>query len=144
MWTSAGPAVAAGDDAVALRNLDVFADEDLCGHVQRKEGEFRGVLEDLRDIPLVGDVRGAGFFWALELVRDASESRFSAEEREKLLRGFIAGRLLEEGLIARPDDRGDAVLHLAPPLISTREELAEMAAKAEAVLADASARFYAG
>ena len=72
------------------------------------------------------------------------EARFSAEEREKLLRGFLAGRLLEEGLIARPDDRGDAVLHLAPPLISTRAELEEMCAKTEAVLADASARFYEG
>ena len=72
------------------------------------------------------------------------ESRFSAEEREKLLRGFLAGRLLEEGLIARPDDRGDAVLHLAPPLVSTREELEEMAAKTEAVLADASERFFEG
>ena len=59
-----------------------------------------------------------GFFWALELVRDAPGSRFCAEEREKLLRGFLTGRLLEEGLIARPDDRGDAVLHLAPPLVS--------------------------
>src|SRR5206468_12456528 len=95
-------------------------------------------------LPIVGDVRGAGFFWALELVRDASNARFSADEREKLLRGFLAGRLLEEGLIARPDDRGDAVLHLAPPLVSTREELEEMAAKTEAVLADASARFYEG
>ena len=96
-------------------------------------------------MPIVGDVRGAGFFWALELVRDASSSRASrAEEREKLLRGFLSGRLLEEGLIARPDDRGDAVLHLAPPLISTREELEEMAAKTEAVLADASERFFEG
>ena len=77
------------------------------------------LLEGIKSrVPIVGDVRGAGFFWALELVRDASGARFSAEEREKLLRGFISGRLLEEGLIARPDDRGDAVLHLAPPLIS--------------------------
>ena len=66
------------------------------------------------------------------------------EEREKLLRGFLSGRLLEEGLIARPDDRGDAVLHLAPPLVATREELEEMAAKTEAVLADASERFFEG
>jgi len=95
-------------------------------------------------VPMVGDVRGAGFFWALELVRDASAARFSAEEREKLLRGFLAGRLLEEGLIARPDDRGDAVLHLAPPLISGREELEEMVSKTEAVLADASERFFEG
>jgi adenosylmethionine-8-amino-7-oxononanoate aminotransferase len=77
-------------------------------------------------------------------VRDADGGRFSADEREKLLRGFIAGRLLEEGLIARPDDRGDAVLHLAPPLICGREEIDELADKTEAVLADASTRFFAG
>jgi adenosylmethionine-8-amino-7-oxononanoate aminotransferase len=89
-------------------------------------------------------VRGAGYFWALELVRDADNTRFSAEERERLLRGFLTKRLLEEGLIARPDDRGDACLHLAPPLVATREELEEMVAKTEAVLRDASDRFYAG
>ena len=94
-------------------------------------------------VPIVGDVRGAGYFWALELVRDEEGSRFSAEERERLLRGFLTGRLLEEGLIARPDDRGDAVLHLAPPLVCTRGELDELVAKTEAVLADASERFFA-
>jgi 4-aminobutyrate aminotransferase-like enzyme len=113
--------------------------------VRAREPFIAEKLGELKErIPIVGDVRGAGFFWALELVRDADETRFSAEEREKLLRGFIAGRLLEEGLIARPDDRGDAVLHLAPPLVATREELEEMAAKTEAVLADASERFFEG
>jgi adenosylmethionine-8-amino-7-oxononanoate aminotransferase len=94
-------------------------------------------------VPIVGDVRGDGFFWALELVRDEQLSRFNAEERERLLRGFLAGRLLEEGLLARPDDRGDAVLHLAPPLICGRPELDELVAKTEAVLTDASERFFA-
>jgi adenosylmethionine-8-amino-7-oxononanoate aminotransferase len=92
----------------------------------------------------VGDVRGAGFFWALELVRDEEGGRFSADERERMLRGYLGGRLLEEGLIARPDDRGDAVLHLAPPLICGERELDELAAKTEAVLADTSERFFAG
>ena len=75
-------------------------------------------------------------------MRDEELTRFSAEERERLLRGFLAGRLLEEGLIARPDDRGDAVLHLAPPLICGRRELDELVAKTEAVLTDASERFF--
>ena len=87
-------------------------------------------------------MRGAGYFWALELVRDEDDSRFSAEERERLLRGFLAPRLLQEGLIARPDDRGDAVLHLAPTLICGRPEIDEMVEKTEAVLADASERFF--
>ena len=137
--TFAGHPVAA---AIALRNIEIFEREGVLENVRELEPVLGELLEGIKSrVPIVGDVRGAGFFWALELVRDASEARFSAEEREKLLRGFIAGRLLEEGLIARPDDRGDAVLHLAPPLICTRAELEEMAAKTEAVLADASARF---
>jgi adenosylmethionine-8-amino-7-oxononanoate aminotransferase len=130
--------------AVALRNIEVFEREGLLDNVRANEaylGErLRGVQERL---PIVGDVRGAGYFWALELVRDAAGARFSAEEREQMIRGFLPGRLLEEGLIARPDDRGDAVLHLAPPLICGRPELDELVDKTEAVLADASERFFA-
>ncbi len=131
--------------AIALRNLEIFEREGVIENVRAHEAYLQELLEGLRArVPIVGDVRGAGFFWALELVRDADGSRFSAEEREKLLRGFLTGRLLEEGLIARPDDRGDAVLHLAPPLICGREELEEMVTKTEAVLADASERFFQG
>jgi adenosylmethionine-8-amino-7-oxononanoate aminotransferase len=140
--TFAGHPVAA---AIALRNVEIFEREGVLDNVRANEPYIEELLEGIKSrVPIVGDVRGAGFFWALELVRDAGESRFSAEEREKLLRGFLAGRLLEEGLIARPDDRGDAVLHLAPPLVATREELDERAAKTEAVLAAASERFFEG
>lgn len=140
--TFAGHPVAS---AVALRNIEIFERDGVLENVRELEPYIDELLNGIKErVPMVADVRGAGFFWALELVRDAEESRFSAEEREKLLRGFLAGRLLEEGLIARPDDRGDAVLHLAPPLTSSREELEEMAAKTEAVLADASQRFYVG
>ena len=101
--------------AIALRNIEIFEREGVLENVRELEPYMGELLEGIKSrVPMVGDVRGAGFFWALELVRDAEESRFSAEEREKLLRGFLSGRLLEEGLIARPDDRGDAVLHLAP------------------------------
>jgi adenosylmethionine-8-amino-7-oxononanoate aminotransferase len=140
--TFAGHPVAS---AVALRNLEIFERDGVLENVRELEPYLGELLEGIKArVPMVGDVRGAGFFWALELVRDAEQSRFSADEREKLLRGFLSGRLLEAGLIARPDDRGDAVLHLAPPLISSRAELEEMAAKTEAVLADASERFYEG
>jgi adenosylmethionine-8-amino-7-oxononanoate aminotransferase len=140
--TFAGHPVAA---AIAERNIEIFEREGVLDNVRAQEGFIEAALNGIKErLPIVGDIRGAGFFWALELVRDHDNGRFSAEEREKLLRGFLAGRLLEEGLIARPDDRGDAVLHLAPPLISTREELQEMVDKTEAVLADASERFFAG
>jgi adenosylmethionine-8-amino-7-oxononanoate aminotransferase len=140
--TFAGHPVSA---AIALRNIEIFEREGVLENVRAHEPVLAELLEGIKArVPIVGDVRGAGYFWALELVRDAAGTRFSAEEREKLLRGFLTGRLLEEGLIARPDDRGDAVLHLAPPLIAGREELEEMAAKTEAVLADASERFFEG
>ena len=138
--TFAGHPMAA---AIALRNIEIFEREGVLENVREHEGYLRDRLNELKErIPIVGDVRGDGFFWALELVRDAELTRFSAEERERLLRGFLAGRLLEEGLIARPDDRGDAVLHLSPPLICGRRELDELVAKTEAVLSDASERFF--
>ncbi len=131
--------------AMALRNIEVFEREGVLENVRELEGYIGERLRELQDrIPLVGDVRGEGFFWALELVRDEDDTRFDADEREALLRGYLSGRLLEEGLIARPDDRGDAVLHLAPPLVSSKGELDEMVAMTEAVLTDASERFFGG
>src|SRR4051812_13254417 len=93
--TFAGHPVAA---AIALRNVEIFEREGVLENVRALEPYMGELLEGIKSrVPIVGDVRGAGFFWALELVRDAGENRFSAEEREKLLRGFMAGRLLEEG-----------------------------------------------
>jgi adenosylmethionine-8-amino-7-oxononanoate aminotransferase len=110
--------------AIALANLDIFEREDLCGHVREKEPEFRGMLEALhRDLPIVGDVRGAGFFQALELVKDKdTKESFNEEESETLLRGFLSGALYEQGLICRADDRGDPVIQLSPPLVADTEE----------------------
>ncbi len=131
--------------AVALRNLDVFEEEDLCGHVRAKEDEFRGVLEDLRDIPIVGDVRGAGFFHALELVKDReTKEPFSDEEGEWLLRGFLSGELYRRGLICRADDRGDPVIQLAPPLICDTEQFEEIVSVLRPVLEEAAEKVSAG
>jgi len=132
--TFAGHPMAA---ATAMANLDVFEREDLCGHVLAKEDEFRSMLEGLREIPIVGDVRGAGFFHALELVKnqDTKES-FSAEESETLLRGFLSGALYEAGLICRADDRGDPVVQLSPPLIADTEQFEEI----DAILRDVLTR----
>jgi adenosylmethionine-8-amino-7-oxononanoate aminotransferase len=124
--------------AVALANLDAFADEDLCGHVRANEGEFRQMLEDLRDIPIVGDVRGAGYFHAIELVKDRDTLEgFDDEESEWLLRGFLSGELYRRGLICRADDRGDPVIQLAPPLTCGSEQFEEIAAVLRPVLEEA-------
>jgi adenosylmethionine-8-amino-7-oxononanoate aminotransferase len=91
--------------------------------VRANEAEFRRRIETLRDVPIVGDVRGAGFFLALELVADPdTNARFTKQQGEDLLRGFLAPRLYEAGLICRTDDRGDPVVQLSPPLIAGPEE----------------------
>jgi adenosylmethionine-8-amino-7-oxononanoate aminotransferase len=124
--------------AVALANLDLYEREDLCGHVLRKEGEFRQILDGLRDLPIVGDVRGAGFFHAIELVKDQkTRESFSDEEGEELLRGFLSGELYRRGLICRADDRGDPVIQLSPPLICDTEQFEEMEQVLRSVLTEA-------
>ena len=123
-FTFGGHPVAA---AVALANIDVFEREDLCAHVLAKEGEFRQRLESLRDITIVGDVRGAGFFQAIELVKDReTKESFTSEESEDLLRNFLSGELYRQGLICRADDRGDPVVQLSPPLIADSEQFEEI------------------
>ncbi len=137
-FTFAGHPVAA---AVALANLDVFEREDLCGRVLEHEGEFRSMMESLQDIPIVGHVRGDGYFHSIELVKDRdSKASFASEEAESLLRGFLSGELYRRGLICRADDRGDPVIQLAPPLICGPEHFAEMESVLRPVLTEASER----
>ena len=82
------------------------------------------MLNKLGEKPIVGDVRGAGYFMSLELVKDKeTKETFTDEESEHLLRGFLSRRLYEAGLICRADDRGDPVIQLSPPLIATRDDL---------------------
>jgi adenosylmethionine-8-amino-7-oxononanoate aminotransferase len=110
--------------AVALKNLEVMEREDVIGNVRRNEEYFRGALARLAEKPIVGDVRGAGYFMSLELVRDKeTRETFDDDESEHLLRGFLSGRLYDAGLICRADDRGDPVVQLSPPLIATREDI---------------------
>jgi hypothetical protein len=124
--------------AVALANLDVFEGEQILQHVQATEPAFRSALETLYELPIVGNVRGAGFFYGIELVKD-KETRlsFDDEESERLLRGFLSGALFEAGLICRADDRGDPVVQLSPPLICGQEEIDFMVSTLREVLSEA-------
>jgi adenosylmethionine-8-amino-7-oxononanoate aminotransferase len=123
--------------AIALKNIEIFARDRVLENVRAREAGLRERLEALRELPIVGDVRGEGFFWAVEMVKDETAGRFDADERERLIRGFMPARLLEAGLIARADDRGDAVLQIAPPLISDDAVLDEIVEAMRAVLSDA-------
>jgi adenosylmethionine-8-amino-7-oxononanoate aminotransferase len=127
--------------AVGLANIDVIEREDLCGHVLANEGRLRETLESLRDLPIVGDVRGAGYFQAIELVKDQeTKETFTHEEAEELLRGFLSGELYRRGLICRTDDRGDPIVQLSPPLIAGEEQFSEIEAVLRPVLSEASER----
>src|SRR4051794_11218721 len=127
--------------AVAMANIDVFEREGIIENVRENEPKFREMLESLRDIPIVGDVRGAGYFHAIELVKDReTKESFTDEESETLLRGFLSGELFKRGLICRADDRGDPVIQLSPPLIAGPDEFAEIESVLRPVLEEASER----
>jgi adenosylmethionine-8-amino-7-oxononanoate aminotransferase len=124
--------------AVALANIEIFEREDLCARVRDKEEEFRATLERLLDLPIVGDVRGAGFFFALELVKDKdTKESFTKEESTWLLRGFLSRELYKRGLICRADDRGEPVIQLSPPLIADTEQFEEIESVLRALLSEA-------
>jgi adenosylmethionine-8-amino-7-oxononanoate aminotransferase len=113
--------------AISLRNIEIMKRERMLEGVLEHENAFRRTLEQLRDLPIVGDVRGAGFFYSLELVKDKeTRGSFDADECEWLLRGFLSHRLLERGLICRQDDRGDPVIQLSPPLVARQPEFDEI------------------
>ena len=127
--------------AVALANLDLFEREDLPGHVLRTEGAFRATLEKLNDLPIVGEVRGDGFFYGIELVKDkATRTTFDDDESERLLRGFLSRALFDAGLYCRADDRGDPVVQLAPPLVCDQEQFDEIEQILRSVLTEAWTR----
>jgi adenosylmethionine-8-amino-7-oxononanoate aminotransferase len=129
--------------AVALANIAVFEEEGILENVREHEGTFRGMLESLRDLPIVGDVRGAGYFHAIELVRDReTKQTFTHEESETLLRGYLSTELFERGLICRADDRGDPVIQLSPPLIAGPEQFEEIESVLRPVLEEACNRMH--
>src|SRR5689334_23318012 len=124
-----------------MANLDVFEKEDLLGNVRANEAAFRSTLEKLNDLPIVGNVRGDGYFYGIELVRDkTTRETFSDEESERLLRGFLSHALFEAGLICRAEDRGDPVIQLSPPLTCTQEHFTEIEQVLRSVLTEAWSR----
>src|SRR5690349_15227065 len=124
--------------AVALENLDIFEEEGLLENVRSHEGAFRSTLEKLYDIPIVGDVRGHGYFYGIELVKDReTKETFDDAESERLLRGYLSGALWEAGLYCRADDRGDPVIQLAPPLIIGQTEFDDIEQRLRSVLTGA-------
>jgi adenosylmethionine-8-amino-7-oxononanoate aminotransferase len=131
--------------AIALKNIAIMKRERIVEGVREHEEAFRSTLAQLLDLPIVGDLRGAGFFYAIELVKDKeTRETFSAEESEWLLRGFLSDALFERGLICRADDRGDAVIQISPPLVARQKEFDEMTGILGDVLTEAWVRLENG
>jgi adenosylmethionine-8-amino-7-oxononanoate aminotransferase len=124
--------------AIALKNIEIMKREGIVEHVAAEEDAFRDALSSLLDLPIVGDLRGTGFFYAVELVKDKeTRETFSDDECETLLRGFLSPRLFEAGLICRADDRGDPVLQISPPLVAEQEQFDEITSILGEVLSEA-------
>jgi adenosylmethionine-8-amino-7-oxononanoate aminotransferase len=127
--------------AIAMANLDAFEQEGVLENVRANEDTLRSMLESLLELPIVGDVRGTGYFYAVELVRDKhTRASFSHEESETLLRGYLSAELYKRGLICRADDRGDPVIQLSPPLIAGPEQFEEIISILRPVLEEAGNR----
>jgi adenosylmethionine-8-amino-7-oxononanoate aminotransferase len=127
--------------AVALKNIEIMKRERIVEHVAETQEQFRATLSQLLDLPIAGDLRGTGFFYALELVKDKeTRETFDDAECESLLRGFLSPRLFERGLICRADDRGDPVIQISPPLVATQTEFDELVGILGDVLEEAWAR----
>jgi adenosylmethionine-8-amino-7-oxononanoate aminotransferase len=124
--------------AIALKNLEIMERERIVEHVAETQDDFQARLETLLDLDIVGDVRGTGYLWALELVKDKeTRETFSDEESETLLRGFLSGALFEHGLICRADDRGDPVVQISPPLVAGEQEFVQIVGILGEVLTEA-------
>jgi adenosylmethionine-8-amino-7-oxononanoate aminotransferase len=124
--------------AVALKNLEIMERERIVQHVAETEESFRTQLATLLELDIVGDLRGTGYLWALELVKDKdTRETFDDDESETLLRGFLSPRLFERGLICRADDRGDPVVQISPPLVAGEEEFGQIVGILGDVLAEA-------
>jgi adenosylmethionine-8-amino-7-oxononanoate aminotransferase len=130
--------------AIALKNIEIMKRERIMEHVLEHEDAFRSTLGQLLDLPICGDLRGTGYFYALELVKDKeTRESFNAEECETLLRGFLSPALFERGLICRADDRGDPVIQISPPLVAGQAEFDEMTGILGEVLQEAGDRVHA-
>jgi adenosylmethionine-8-amino-7-oxononanoate aminotransferase len=127
--------------AIALKNIEIMRRERLVEHVAAEQDAFHATLTQLLDLPIVGDLRGTGFFYALELVKDKeTRETFSEDECETLLRGFLSPRLFDAGLICRADDRGDPVVQISPPLVAEQAQFDEIAGILGEVLDEAGER----
>jgi adenosylmethionine-8-amino-7-oxononanoate aminotransferase len=115
--------------AVALENIRIIEREKLLEHVHELEGYFEGELRRLAERhPIVEEIRGMGFFWAVEVRAERADGRpLEGEEYERYFKGVLSRKLLEGGLICRFDDKDEPVIQFSPALVADREVLGKIA-----------------
>jgi adenosylmethionine-8-amino-7-oxononanoate aminotransferase len=125
--------------AVAAHNLEILKRDGILDHVRAETPHLRARLDELRDLPIVADIRGDGFFWAIELAGAGPDGRPTEEQRARLVRELIPDLLRDRGLLCRVHDRAEPLVQIAPPLISDRDVLGRIVDILADALAAASA-----
>jgi adenosylmethionine-8-amino-7-oxononanoate aminotransferase len=127
--------------AIALRNLEIMKREAVIENVVEQQDAFRTTLEQLYDLPIVGDVRGTGFFYAVELTRDRdTRETIPMEERAPLFKDVLGPGLVERGMLARVEDRLAPLVQISPPLVAGQAEFDEIVRILGETLEEAQAR----
>jgi len=105
--------------SIALKAIEIMEREGVLDNVRANEPRVIELLNGLKDIPIVGDVRGLGHFFAIECVKDqATKEALTEEEAGWLLKDVLSDKLFENGMICRLDDRAEPFVQIAPPLVA--------------------------
>ncbi len=130
---------------VAIANIHALADEHVLDNVQANAPRLAAGLNELVGRHRVlKEVRGTGYFYALELMADSETGReLTHDQSTSLLRSVLPAAMRKVNLLTRPDDRGATMLVLAPPLIADAAVVDELLGQVDAVL-DEAGRFVNG
>lgn len=124
--------------AIAVKNLEIMKRDGIVDHAAANGDALLKTLEQLYELPMVGDIRGAGYFYAIELVADKeTRETMPMDQREALFKGYLGPTLFERGLIARCEERILPLITVSPPLVAGQAEFDEITRILGEVLADA-------
>ncbi len=121
--------------AVAVANMSAMRDEGVMQHVLATEESFAAKLRAMGDAHRsVREVRGTGFFYAVDLCADSGTQRDLSTAQEEALRGGVLNRFVrDERMTVRPDDRGYTGLTISPPLIADGAVIDDLVARVDRV-----------
>jgi len=125
--------------AAGLANIAIMERENINQKVQDNEAYLNDAFQSLRDHPYVGDVRGAGFHYTVEMVANKESKNWDGAKVSALdfAHQVLNPALLKAGIISRcAVDSGDAtpLMQFSPPLIISRSEIDSMIGQVRQVL----------